>query len=125
MEIGSTAVGHTDENFERRRRKAEAKLNLAFLSRYDSVVDGYERLGGRTDLSAAEVDRWRDRRRRDYRAATGVEIEQRECLKARLQEIVRTGERSVSEVIEELRLDYVNGMSSSGGSSEPGFEDAA
>jgi len=111
VEIGATAIGTTDEGFERRKRMAEAKLRLAFLKRYDRVIESYRQLAGRQDLPSVEIAAWRERRRREYRQATGVEIEQRDALEAGLQEIARSGAKAVSAVVEELRWDYANRLS--------------
>jgi len=68
-------------------------------------------LNGRRDLAPAVVRAWREVRRIEYRRATGVEIEQRDALRCRLQQSAQIGDRSVDEVIDELRRDYANGSS--------------
>ena len=99
-----------EASLKRRRRQAEAKLKLAFLSRHDSLIRSYHRLAERTDLTAEEIERWRQRRRAEYLRCAGVEIEQRDALFARLREVAATGERSVQQVLAELR-DQRNGSS--------------
>ena len=111
MEIGGVEHGWTDGGFERRNRQAEAQLTLAFVKRHDRIVEGYHQLTGRQDLSRADIDAWRERRRGEYRRATGVEIEQRDELKQNLQRVIATGDRSVAEVVDELRTRYANGGS--------------
>ena len=118
MEIGGIETGYVDEAFERRKRQAEAGLKLAFLNRHDPLVEDYERLGTRQDLTRAEIDAWLETRRQAYRRATGVEIEQRDILAAGLRQIAETGDHSVDELIADLRRNYVNGCSSLGGCSE-------
>ena len=111
MEIGGAECGWSDAAFERRKRQADARLTLALLKRHDRIVESYNQLNGRHDLSPAEIDAWRERRRSEYRRATGVEIEQRGALRSMLQQSLETGNRSVAEVIEGLRQDYAKGVS--------------
>lgn len=121
METLCTERATADEGFERRKRQAEARLKLAFLKRHDRIVESYERLTTRADLSEAQIDAWRERRRAEYRRATGVEIEQRDALNTRLRHIAETGDQSVDDAIDELRLSYAKRLSSSlGGSEEMG-----
>jgi hypothetical protein len=111
MEIGFAECGRSDEAFERRKRRADTRLKLALLKHYDQIVESYNQLSAREDLSPAEIDSWRERRRSEYRRATGVEIEQRDALKLSLQRSVEIGDRSVDEVIDELRQGYSKGLS--------------
>jgi hypothetical protein len=105
-------IGCEDEASEREKRRAQAKLELAFLRQNDRIAESYENLATRTDLSAAQIQGWREIRRIEYRRATGVEIEQRSALKAGLRHLAETGEITVEELIKRLRQDYANGLSS-------------
>jgi hypothetical protein len=101
-------------DLERRHRQDDARLKLAFMRRYDPVIESYNRLPSRSDLSAGEIERWRQRRREEYRHATGVEIEERHALREKLAEVVETGSMTVEQAIEEIRRSYVNGLSATG-----------
>ena len=37
--------GGADESFERRKRRADARLKLAFLKRHDQIVESYHAVG--------------------------------------------------------------------------------
>jgi hypothetical protein len=113
MEIGGPDRGWPDEAFERRKCQANARLTLALLSRHDRIVASFDRLETRQDLSPAQIDAWREARRDEYRRATGVEIEQRDALKAALRQSAETGSQSVEEIVGSLRRSYAKGVSSS------------
>jgi len=113
MEIGGTDRGWPDEAFERRKRQADARLKLALLSRHDRIVASFDRMESRQDLSPAQIEDWRETRRDEYRRATGVEIEQRDALKAALRQSAETGSQSVEEIVASLRRTYAKGVSSS------------
>jgi len=93
----------------RRKRAADARLKLAFLPRYDALIRSYERLPERADLSNGEIVSWQQRRRREYAEATGVEIEQRDALRARLADVAETGCMTVEDIVAQLQTDFRNG----------------
>ena len=117
MENPAIPCNGTDASFEQRKRRADARLKLAFLKRYDPIVASYHGLATRDDLSAAQIENWRERRRSEYQRATGVAIEQRDSLSAGLARIAETGEGSVAELIAALQQDYAKGLSSALGGS--------
>lgn len=88
---------------------------MAFLKRFDELVESYERLPSRTDLTRGEIEYWRNRRRAEYVQCTGVEIEQRDLLKQELRRVMETGEQTVEQVISEIRSAYAKGWTSSEG----------
>jgi len=114
-----------DEPFQRRKRQADARLKLAFLKRHDRIVESYRRLATRDDLSEAQIESWRQRRRSEYQRATGVAIELGDSLSAGLEHIAETGDGSVGELIVALQQDYAKGLSlalgGSGRTAEGGF----
>ena len=115
MEMPAIVIGGDDEVFQRRRRQAVARLELALLKRHDRIVESYHGLKTRTDLSPDQIEAWRQQRRSEYRRVAGVSIEQRDALVAGLEHIAETGEASVEELQEKLRQDYAKRFSSVAG----------
>jgi hypothetical protein len=115
MEHGGYIIGPLDDDLERRRRQAEAQFTLAWMKRYDFLIASYEALPQRQDLTPERIEFWRQTRRAEYRDAVGVEMEQREALRARLAEVVHSGDLTVEQVIETVRHSYRNGWGSGGG----------
>ena len=105
-------IGPPDDE-ERLRRRFAAQLKLSFLPRFDRLIESYHELPERTDLSQRMIAYWRDRRRQEYRHVTGVEIEQRDLLREKLADVAETGDRTIEEIIAEVRGAYRNGSSSS------------
>lgn len=99
---------------ERQCRRAEAQFKLTFLKRFDELVESYERLPSRTDLSRGEIEYWRGRRRAEYLQCVGVEIEQRDLLRQKLRQVIETGEQTVEDMIDEIRGSYRKGWTSDG-----------
>lgn len=106
-----TLLGSLDDLFDGRRHRAEAELKLAFVRRYDDLVTSFEALSTAGDLSAVEVAAWRTRHRSEYRRCVGVEIELRDELVRRLEEVVCSGSCSVAVVIADINRTQRNNVS--------------
>jgi hypothetical protein len=100
-----------DELFVPAKRQLLARLKLCFLKRYDRLIASYHELSTRQDLSRAEIEAWRAKRRREFRQVAGVEIEQRDALAAGLKQIAETGNGSVECLLAALAADYTKGSS--------------
>ncbi len=98
-----------DDESARQRRRLNAQLQLALIRKYDSLIERNQQLAERSDLPAYLITFWQKVARIQFEKATGVEMSQKDELRAKLLDAASSGNATVDEIIKAVRAAHTNG----------------
>lgn|GEM_PF-2829203 len=89
-------------------RRLQAMSELWYVRRRDEIVEQFQSLEHRTDLTPERIRFWRQVARVQYEQLTGVLIEQRDEYIELLEEAVEYGHATVGDIREAVRTNHKN-----------------
>lgn len=105
-----------------RRRQIDAQFRLLTLDNFETVARHYETMGAAEYISTADAGA-RTSLAAHYQKAVGVAVEQRHQLRRLLEQAAVSGDDSIEEVVQRVRGQSRNGLSSSSDSADSTAED--
>ena len=102
-----------DTFWDRRQRMHEAQLKLAWMKRYEFLANRWEEVSERGGLSRGEVEFLRSKYAALYRDSVGVGPELRHDLRRALEQLAAQGDRTVDDVVAEVRSQTIDEWMSS------------
>ena len=98
-----TGNGPAESPVERLINKRNAQQFLAELHRHERIVESCRDLDARDDLPPAQIERLKAVREMQYKDFTGIDMAQRDELRARLERILEHGNGTVAAAVQDVR----------------------